>query len=489
MFLEKLTKLFSSAFHRRPRYITVSVDEALAISQPAKALPPSRLPRHVAIIMDGNGRWANARGLPRSAGHAAGTEALREIIRASDEWGIEALSLYAFSTENWARSKEEVGALMALLLKYFNSEIDELDEKNVRITILGDVNGLPDAQRQAVLNAQARTADNTGLKLNIALNYGGRAELVRAARLLAQRVKDGTLEPDDIDDALFNAQLYTADSPDVDLLIRNSGEQRLSNFLPWQTTYAEFIFDSVNWPEFDRTRYMKCLRIYADRDRRFGGVKGQSASTEAPAEANPPAGEEGAGTAEPAEAENEAPVASHVVFSKESAEAPAENIDTSEPTLDEDIDDVDDFTSEAPEEDFDVEDEPWEDDAEDADDPDTELTEHDADAADDFTIESDEVAEAADASDNPTEAPVEAYESFPEASSVEAPEEPAIDDSEEPEVETEEAYAEPPEQRITMPVFLHTSAPEPPRQTAATPRPAIEIIDDDDDPDGIEIVT
>ena len=280
MFLEKLTKLLNQAFHRPPEYITVSVAAAQAVSQPAAALPPSRLPRHVAIIMDGNGRWAQSRGLPRSAGHAAGTEGLRDIIRASDDWGIEALSLYAFSTENWARSKEEVNALMALLLKYFNSEIDELDEKNVRITILGDIDGLPEPQREAVVNAMERTKDNTGLKLNIALNYGGRAELVRAAKLLAEKVKEGEIEPEAIDEALFNQQLYTADSPDVDLLIRTSGEQRLSNFLPWQTTYAEFIFDSINWPEFDRARYMKCLRIYAERDRRIGAVH-ESGSEEA----------------------------------------------------------------------------------------------------------------------------------------------------------------------------------------------------------------
>ena len=272
MFFEKLTKLLNGVFHRPPQYITVSVAAAQAIASPAQALPPSKLPRHVAIIMDGNGRWAQSRGLPRPAGHASGTEALRDIIRASDDWGIEALSLYAFSTENWARSKEEVSALMALLLKYFASEIDELDEKNVRITILGDIDGLPDPQREAVTNAMERTRDNTGLKLNIALNYGGRAELTRAARLLAEKVKAGELEPEAIDEQIFAQQLYTADSPDVDLLIRTSGEQRLSNFLPWQTAYAEFVFDSIHWPDFDRARYMKCLQIYADRDRRFGGV-------------------------------------------------------------------------------------------------------------------------------------------------------------------------------------------------------------------------
>ena len=160
MFAEKLGRLFNGLFSAKTQYITVPVSASAA---PAQALPPDRLPRHVAIIMDGNGRWASARGLPRSAGHAAGTEALRDIIRASDDWGIECLTIYAFSTENWARSKDEVGALMSLLLRYFASEIDELDEKNVRILILGDVAGLPAPQRDAVERAMARTKDNTGL--------------------------------------------------------------------------------------------------------------------------------------------------------------------------------------------------------------------------------------------------------------------------------------------------------------------------------------
>ena len=274
MFMEKLSQLLNTVFRRQPEYIMVKAIEAKAAGESSReALPPSRLPRHVAIIMDGNGRWAKAKGLSRSAGHAAGTEALRDIIRASDEWGIEALSIYAFSTENWARSREEVSALMGLLLQYFSSEIDELDEKNVRITILGDVDGLPEAQRDAVIRAMERTKNNSGLKLNIALNYGGRAELVRAARRLAEQVKAGVIEPKDIDETAFADELYTADSPDVDLLIRTSGEERLSNFLPWQTTYAEFVFDPINWPDFDRDHYMKCLRTYAERDRRFGGVK------------------------------------------------------------------------------------------------------------------------------------------------------------------------------------------------------------------------
>ena len=274
MNFDKLTHLLDGVLRPRTRYITVTpvADRPAAPVLP----PPEALPRHVAIIMDGNGRWATSRGLPRSAGHAAGTEALRDIIRASDDWGIEALSLYAFSTENWSRSKEEVAALMGLLLKYFSSEIDELDEKHVKITILGDVDGMPEPQRSALIKAMEHTGGNTGLKLNIALNYGGRAELTRAARLLAEEVKTGKIEPEDIDEDEFAAKLYTAGLPDVDLLIRTSGEMRTSNFLPWQLTYAEMVFDDCYWPDFDRTRYMKCLGVYASRDRRFGGVKEQT---------------------------------------------------------------------------------------------------------------------------------------------------------------------------------------------------------------------
>ena len=272
MFAEKLSSMLNRLLRPQPKYITVAARSEGAT--PDRMLPPDRMPVHVAIIMDGNGRWAQNRGLPRSAGHAAGTEALRDIIRASDDWGIQALSLYAFSTENWARSKEEVNALMGLLLKYFNSEIDELDEKNVCIRILGDVGGLPGPQREAVERAMERTKDNTGLKLNIALNYGGHAELLRAAQRLASRVQAGELLPEEITKDAFEAELYTAGLPPVDLLIRTSGEVRTSNFLPWQTAYAEMIFDPVLWPDYDRAHYLKNLRQFAARDRRYGGVKG-----------------------------------------------------------------------------------------------------------------------------------------------------------------------------------------------------------------------
>ena len=241
-------------------------------STEALELPPV-LPRHVAIVMDGNGRWAKSRGLPRSAGHHAGTEALREIIRASSDWGIQCLSIYAFSTENWARPEGEVSALMGLLLDYFISEIDELFEKNVRILILGDVPGLPAAQREAVTKAMARTKDNTGLSLNIALNYGGKAEILFAAKSLMRAAAAGEIEADALTESAFAARLYTGAQPDVDLFIRTSGEMRTSNFLPWQTAYAEMIFNPVLWPDYTKDMYLKDLWIYAGRDRRFGKVK------------------------------------------------------------------------------------------------------------------------------------------------------------------------------------------------------------------------
>lgn len=231
------------------------------------------LPRHVAIIMDGNGRWAKAHKLAAAQGHRQGTETLRAIIRESSDIGIEALTLYAFSTENWRRSKTEVAALMSLILEYFSSEIDELDEKNVRIRILGDKNGLPAPQHDALEAAEQRTQDNTGLQLNIAINYGARAEIVRAARMLAQQVSAGEIAPEQIDEAAFAQALYTHDLPDVDLLIRTSGEMRLSNFLLYQCAYAEMEFPSVLWPDFSLADYHAALDAFAMRDRRFGGRK------------------------------------------------------------------------------------------------------------------------------------------------------------------------------------------------------------------------
>ena len=232
-----------------------------------------RLPRHVAIIMDGNGRWGVKHRGVRSLGHRAGVEALRAIIRESSDLGIEALSIYAFSTENWSRPREEVSVLMSLLMEFFGKEIDELHENGVCIRILGDVDGMPEPQRGALKAAMDKTRDNSGLRLNIALNYGSRMELVRAARLLAQRVKQGEIAVEDIDEAAFAQSLYTHDLPDVDLLIRTSGEMRLSNFMLYQCSYAEFVVVDTLWPDFDLHEYLKTIAIYQSRDRRFGGVK------------------------------------------------------------------------------------------------------------------------------------------------------------------------------------------------------------------------
>ena len=232
-----------------------------------------QLPRHVAIIMDGNGRWAKQHMLKVAMGHRAGVEALRAIIRESSDIGIKALSLFAFSTENWRRSEAEVAALMQLLLEYFSSEIDELDENNVCIRILGDKEGLPSPQKEALFKAEERTKDNTGLNLCIAINYGGRQELVRAARLLSEKVQAGEMKPEDIDEQALSDCLYTAGLPDVDLLIRTSGEMRLSGFLLYQCAYAEFLFPETLWPDFTLDDYHAALDAYALRDRRFGGRK------------------------------------------------------------------------------------------------------------------------------------------------------------------------------------------------------------------------
>ena len=235
----------------------------------ALGLNPQGIPKHVAIIMDGNGRWAQSRRLPRSAGHRAGTDRLRGIIRLSSDLGIASLTLYAFSTENWKRPSDEVGTLMGLLIEYFTNEIDELHENNVRIKIIGAYEGLPAGPRAAVERAMKRTEANTGLILNIALNYGSRAEILRAATLAAKQAQETGSA---ITEELFESFLYTHDQADVDLLIRTSGEQRLSNFLLYQLSYAEFLFPEEYWPDFSDERYIEALKTYQSRSRRFGGL-------------------------------------------------------------------------------------------------------------------------------------------------------------------------------------------------------------------------
>lgn len=229
------------------------------------------LPRHVAIIMDGNGRWAKKHALSVMMGHRKGVETLRGIIRYSSDIGIEVLSLYAFSTENWARPEAEVSALMNLVCEFFRSEIDELDENGVRIRILGDIEGLTRDAGIAVVSAQERTCENTGLQLNIALNYGARDEALLAMKQIALQVQQGKLSPEGITWETVSNHLYTKGQPDVDLLIRTSGEQRLSNFLLLQSAYAEFIFPETLWPDFTASLYQQTLEQFASRQRRFGG--------------------------------------------------------------------------------------------------------------------------------------------------------------------------------------------------------------------------
>lgn len=228
-------------------------------------------PKHIAIIMDGNGRWAKQHKLAVAMGHRAGVETLREIIRYSSDAGIQVLSLYAFSTENWRRSPEEVSALMGLILDFFASEIDELDKKQVRIRILGDKDGLPAKQASTVRRAEERTKENTGLELNIALNYGGQDEILRAARAVAGRVRAGELLPEDMRWEDIERELYTAGQPPVDLLIRTSGEMRLSNFMLCQVAYAEMVFPSVLWPDYTVDMYKKDIETFGQRERRYGG--------------------------------------------------------------------------------------------------------------------------------------------------------------------------------------------------------------------------
>ncbi|WP_217267391.1 isoprenyl transferase [Thermanaeromonas sp. C210] len=239
-----------------------------------KAEPlPERLPRHVAIIMDGNGRWALRRGLPRAAGHRAGVEALREVVKACLEWGIQILTVYAFSTENWKRPRSEVEALMNLLVEYLEREVRELHEQGVQIRAIGRLHELPPEARQKLQQAMQTTAGNGRLVLNLALNYGGRAELVDACAALVKDVEAGKLRAEEVREDTLERYLYTAGLPDPDLLIRAAGEMRLSNFLLWQAAYTELWVTSTLWPDFRREDLLAALEDYARRERRFGGLK------------------------------------------------------------------------------------------------------------------------------------------------------------------------------------------------------------------------
>ena len=232
----------------------------------------SRLPRHVAIIMDGNGRWAKRRGLPRTAGHAAGAETFRTIATYCKDIGLEYLTVYAFSTENWKRPAEEVSAIMGLLKKYLLEAIGKMEKDRVKMKFLGDLSPLSDELKELCLRTEEISTHYDGCQVNICLNYGGRDEIVRAARALAAECAAGEQKAEDITEADLSAHLYTGGLPDPDLVIRPSGELRLSNFLPWQSAYAEFYFTDVLWPDFTREELNKALAAYQARSRRFGGV-------------------------------------------------------------------------------------------------------------------------------------------------------------------------------------------------------------------------
>lgn len=251
----------------------LGVPSGAAIETDTRQAATAGVPRHVAIIMDGNGRWAKSHGLPRFEGHRRGAEAVRRSVTAAHELGIEALTLYSFSSENWSRPETEIGELMGLLKRFIRSDLRDLHAKNVRLRIIGE--GHPtDSEVQALLDeAQELTRNNTGVKLTVAFNYGSRNEIARAAQQLARQVADGVLRPEDITPERFSDALDTAGLPPLDLVIRTSGEQRLSNFLLWQAAYAELVFLPVFWPDFDRDWMERALAEYGRRERRFGGVE------------------------------------------------------------------------------------------------------------------------------------------------------------------------------------------------------------------------
>ncbi len=244
-----------------------TIDEAQPYSGP--------IPRHVAIIMDGNGRWAHRRGLPRSEGHEAGATSVRKVVRACGKMGVEALTLYSFSTENWSRPEEEVSALMGLLEHYLRNEQGEMMERRVRLRAIGQVERLPPIIQALIAEVTALTAANEGMNLVIAVSYGSRAELTDAVRAIAAEVARGALAPEAIDEQTISDHLYTATLPDPDLLIRTSGEMRLSNFLLWQVAYSELYVTDVLWPDFREPDLIDAFEAFAARQRRFGRTGGQ----------------------------------------------------------------------------------------------------------------------------------------------------------------------------------------------------------------------
>ena len=240
------------------------------MSEDVSALSP--VPRHVAIIMDGNGRWAKARGRPRAYGHARGVEAVRRVVEAAGEMGVRHLTLFSFSTENWNRPADEVGALFELMRRYVEADLETLRGRGVRVRIIGRRDNLSSELRAIIERAENGTRDNRDFHLTIAFNYGGRDEIVRASQVLARAAQAGEIDPEGIDSDAFSARLDTADLPDVDLVIRTSGEQRISNFLLWQAAYAELLFLDVLWPDFEPGHLSAAIESFQQRERRYGGL-------------------------------------------------------------------------------------------------------------------------------------------------------------------------------------------------------------------------
>ena len=248
-------------------------DQSHSEIHPVLGIPWQRMPRHIAIIMDGNGRWAQQRGLPRLRGHQSGSDAVRSTILECSRLGVECLTLYSFSTENWKRPAEEVAGLMQLYAHYLIAERQTIMDHNIRVRHLGDLNALPDFVAQQLRDTVRVSSTNTGMWLCLALNYSGRAELIGAIKQITQDTAAGRIKPDDIDEDLVSSYLDTAGLPDPDLLIRTSGEMRISNYLLWQISYAELYVTDVHWPDFSEQVLHQCIRAYSQRNRRFGGLK------------------------------------------------------------------------------------------------------------------------------------------------------------------------------------------------------------------------
>ncbi|SKA87047.1 Undecaprenyl pyrophosphate synthetase [Caloramator quimbayensis] len=251
----------------RNKNISIENDKIL------KEIDMNKIPKHIAMIMDGNGRWAKKRNLPRSFGHKAGVETIREIVKTCSKLGVKYLTLYAFSTENWKRPADEVSTLMNLLVEYLKGELEELNKNNVIINYIGDISALPDICQKELLNSHSKTKYNTGLTLNLALNYGGRDEIIRAVKQICTDISKNNMDIEKIDEKLISNYLYTSNMPDPDLLIRTSGELRISNFLLYQIAYTELWFTDVYWPDFKPYHLYKAIIDYQKRDRRFGTVK------------------------------------------------------------------------------------------------------------------------------------------------------------------------------------------------------------------------